>query len=73
MYKLLESGVEGKTHDIISHHKGYSLSPTIFNIYINELAKSLEQSVASSITLVDTEIKYLLFAGDLVLLSPTKE
>ena len=53
--------------------QGCSLSPTLFNIYINQLARTLEQSAASGMTLVDTEIKCLLFADDLVLLSPTKE
>ena len=53
--------------------QGCSLSPTLFNIYINQLARTLEQSAAPGITLVDTKIKCLLFADDLVLLSPTKE
>lgn len=41
--------------------------------YYIELAKSREQSVAPGVTLVDTEIKCLLFTDDLVFLSPTKE
>ncbi len=49
------------------------LSPTLFNIYINELAKVLEQSSAPGLTLHDSNIKFLLFADDLVLLSPTEE
>ena len=98
MFKLIESGVGGKTYDIIKSmytnnkcavkigkkhtdffpqsrgvREGCSLSPTLFNIYINQLARTLEQSAAPGITLVDTEIKCLLFADDLVLLSPTKE
>lgn len=98
LYKLLESGIGGKTYDIIKSmytnnkcavkigekhtdffpqrrgvRQGCSLSPTLFNIYINELAKTLEQSTAPGIPLVDTEVKCLLFADDLVLLSPTKE
>ena len=43
------------------------------SVYINELARALEQSAAPSLTLLDLEIKCLLFADDLVLLSPTKE
>ena len=98
MYKLLESGIGGKTYDIIKSmytnnkcavkigekhtdffpqsrgvRQGCSLSPTLFNIYINELAKTLEQSTAPGIPLANTEIKCLLFADDLLLLSPTKE
>ena len=97
-YKLLESGIGGKTYDIIKSmysnntcavkigkkhtdffqqskgvRQGCSLSPTLFNIYINELAKTLDQSTTPGITLADTEVKCLLFADDLVLLSPTKE
>jgi hypothetical protein len=43
------------------------------NIYINELARALEQSAAPGLTLLESEVKCLLFADDLVLLSPTKE
>ncbi len=53
--------------------QGCSLSPTLFNIYIDELARALDQSAAPGLTLLDTEFKCLLFADDLVLLSPTKE
>ncbi|MGH0125042.1 UNVERIFIED_CONTAM: hypothetical protein FKN15_043951 [Acipenser sinensis] len=53
--------------------QGCSLSPTLFNIYINELATVLEQSAASGLTLHDTEVKFLLYADDLVLLSPTEQ
>ncbi len=53
--------------------QGCPLSPTLFNIYINELAKVLEQSSAPGLTLHDSNIKFLLFADDLVLLSPTEE
>jgi hypothetical protein len=52
--------------------KGCSLSPTLFNIYINELARALEQSAASGLTLLESELKCLLHADDLVLLSPTQ-
>jgi len=68
----------GKKHTDFFHQsrgvrQGCSLSPTLFNIYINELAKTLEQSTTPGIPLADTEVKCLLFADDLVLLSPTKE
>ena len=53
--------------------QGCPISPTLFNIYINELAKTLEESAAPGMTLHNTEIKRLLYADDLVLLSPTKE
>ena len=51
-----------------------SLSPTLFNIYIiYDLARALVQSAAPGLTLREFEVKCLLFADDLVLLSPTKE
>ena len=53
--------------------QGCSLSPTLFNKYINELARALEQSAAPGLPLLESEVKCLLFADDLVLLSPTKE
>uniref|UniRef100_A0A3B1JC70 ribonuclease H n=1 Tax=Astyanax mexicanus TaxID=7994 RepID=A0A3B1JC70_ASTMX len=53
--------------------QGCSLSPTLFNIYINELAVQLEQSAAPGLTLQGGEVKFLLYADDLVLLSPTAQ
>ena len=53
--------------------QGCSLSPTLFNIYINELANVLEKSAAPGFTLHDSNIKCLFFADDLVLLSPTQQ
>ena len=53
--------------------QGCSLSPAPFNIYIDQLAKSLEESEIPGLTLSDTEVKCLLFADDLILLAPSKE
>ena len=53
--------------------QGCSLSPSLFNIYINELTRALEQSAAPGLTLPESEVKCLLFADDQVLLLPTKE
>ena len=53
--------------------QGCCMSPTLFNIYINELATILEKSTAAGLTRHDSEIKFLLYADDLVLLSPTKQ
>jgi hypothetical protein len=45
----------------------------MLNIYINKLVKTLEQSAAHGLTLLESEVKCLLFSDDLVLLSRTKE
>jgi hypothetical protein len=49
------------------------MSCFVHSVYINELARAQEQSSASGLTLLDSEITCLLCADDLVLLSPTKE
>ena len=48
-----------------------NLSPALFNIYINKLATILEKSSAPGVNLHNSEVKCLLFADDLCLLSPT--
>ncbi len=54
--------------------QGCSLSPTLFNIYINELAEALDRSGnIPGIALHDSEVKCLLYADDLVLMSPKAE
>ncbi len=53
--------------------QGCSLSPTVFNIYINELASALDKSSCPGLTLKGREIKCLLYAEDLLLLSPHEE
>ncbi len=96
-YKLIESGIGGKTYDRIksmyteskcgvkintkrtrylSQERGVRqsccFSPTLFNIYVNELALSLERSAAPGLTLHDSQIRCLLYAYDLVLPSPSQ-
>ena len=53
--------------------QGCRLSPILFTIYINELASALEKSAAPGLTLLESEVKNLLFADDLMLLSPITE
>ncbi|KAI4877023.1 hypothetical protein NFI96_006215, partial [Prochilodus magdalenae] len=54
--------------------QGCSLSPTLFNSYINELAEKLHQCEdIPGLSLGDTKVTCLLYADDLVLLSPTRE
>ncbi len=53
--------------------QGCCLSPTLFNIYINESADLLKQSDSPILQLLHTEVKYLLYADDLIILSKTPE
>ncbi|KAL2076447.1 hypothetical protein ACEWY4_027956 [Coilia grayii] len=53
--------------------QGCSLSPLLFNLYINDLTVNLENSKFPGLTVERREIKCLLFADDLLLLSPTEE
>jgi hypothetical protein len=63
---FLSTGLWGETKMQLEPH-------SLQRIYINKLAKPVEQSAAPSLTLLESEVKCLLFANDLVLLSPTKE
>ena len=53
--------------------QGDSLSPTLFNIYINEMPDLFLHNSCSPLTLDSSTIGSLLFADDLLLLSETKE
>ena len=53
--------------------QGCSLSPTLYNVYINELAVELDQCAAPGLSFLDREVKSLLYADELVLLSPTEQ
>ena len=49
--------------------QGEPLSPTLFNLYINDLSKILDSKSADSPTLNTITISHLMYADDLVLLS----
>ena len=79
MYMNNKCGVkiDDKSTDFFTQGRGVfqgnSLSPTLFNIYINDLSLLLEQSGTPGLTLNNKEVKFLLYADDLVLLSPTHQ
>ena len=54
-------------------HQGYNLSPTLFNVYVNELPAEMDQHDAPGLSLLDREVKSPFYADDLVLLSPTEQ
>ena len=54
-------------------YKEYAnLSPTLFNIYLNDLAKELKE-LELGVSLGDTQICILLYADDIVLISETEQ
>jgi hypothetical protein len=53
--------------------QGDSLSPTLFNIFINDITKGLEDDNSSPLELINSKLGSLLFADDLLLLSESKE
>ena len=53
--------------------QGDSLSPTLFNIFINDITKNFEDKQSTPLQLIDSKIGSLLFADDLLILSETKE
>lgn len=65
----------GNSHtDFFSQQRGVRQgSPTLFNIYGSELASTLYNSSAPSLTLTESEIKHRLFADDLIILSKTED
>ena len=70
--------VKGKVMDPISSNlglkQGCPLSPLLFNLYINDIAKYLNKnSKEPNIRLQGFEITHFLYADDLVIISPTKK
>ena len=70
--------VKGKVMDPLTSNlglkQGCPLSPLLFNIYINDIAKYLNKnSQEPNITLQGTEITHFLYADDLVIISPSKK
>ena len=63
------------TNTFISHvgtRQGCNLSPTIFNMYLNDLPVLLRNKNCQSVQLGSTNINLLMYADDIILLSKTK-
>ena len=57
----------------IGVRQGDPMSPTLFNIFINDLAASLEQGPCDNARIENFECGFMFYADDLVLLSQTKD
>lgn len=53
--------------------QGDSLSPLLFNIFINDIDKIFDQSVSDPVVLNSTKLNCLIYADDVLLLSESKE
>ncbi len=79
MYVNNKCGVKigNKTTDLFIQRRGVfqgnNLSPTLSNMYINELTVLLEQSRTPDLTLNNQEVQFLLYTDDLGFLSPTQQ
>ena len=78
MYKNIRGtvkmdGILGSLFDItIGLRQGCNLSPQLFNLYIDDLAKLLDRISNDPVTLNGINIPCLLYADDMLLLSTTK-
>ena len=57
----------------IGTRQGCNLSPTLFNLYLNDLPIYLSQHSKSGVSLGSTNIQCLMYADDLVLLAKTEK
>ncbi len=65
-------GLSEQFQNDVGVKQGDNLSPTLFNIYINDLPKIFDLTTSAP-SLVDSAVPCLLFADDLMLLSTTPE
>ena len=57
----------------IGGRQGDSISPTLFNIFVNDLSFIFESDESYPLKLIHSRIGSLLFADDLLILSESKE
>ena len=67
------SGIFKEFPSMCGVKQGYILSPLLFNLFINDLVKSLEASGCDPTIVNGLSINSLLYADDIILLSDSKE
>ena len=53
--------------------QGDSLSPLLFNVFINDIDEIFDHSVSEHVVLNSTKLNCLIYADDILLLSESKE
>ena len=69
----LESGLSHSFDSSVGLKQGCNLSPTLFNIFVNDLIHYVNQSNSDAPYLGNVKVSCLLYADDLVLISKSKE
>ena len=69
----LESGLSHSFDSSVGLKQGCNLSPTLFNIFVNDLLHYVNQSNSDAPYLGNVKVSCLLYADDLVLISKSKE
>ena len=69
----LSSGLTKSFSSNVCLKQGYILSSSLFNLFINDFLEPLDQAENYSVYIENTAINCLMYAGDSIMLSTTKE
>ena len=69
----LSSGLTKLFSSNFGMKRGYILSPSLFNLFINDFLEPLDQTENYSVYIENTAINCLMYAGHTIMLSTTKE
>ena len=53
--------------------QGCTLSPVLFNVYVNDIFNRINENNLSNLNLLDTQVNALMYADDQILLSESKD
>ena len=71
---IRDSGNLGETFDItVGTRQGCNLSPSLFNLYINDIPSLLDKGKCNPVDLYNAKINCLVYADDMLVLSKSKK